>query len=288
MKTAICVDPVKSRCGEGLLWDETRGLLWWVDIAAHTLCSHAPGTGVNRKIAMPGLISALALHESGRLLIATKSGLGWVDPDSGAVSVFDCPEPDKPFSRPNDMAVDQEGALWLGTMSEGAKGPFGALYRYGAGGRDTALSETTISNGLDWSPDGSRFYFIDSVPGRIWLYTQDEWSILRTCDEDFGRPDGMCVDSAGTLWVAICNKGCVLGLDQDGNVIDKIEIPCRIVTNCAFGGADLSTLYVTTGTFDLSPEEMVEQPYSGGLFAVQMDVPGKLPNTAKWPEIPQG
>lgn len=285
MKTPICVDPIKARCGEGLIWDQESGLVWWVDIAAHVLCSHHPETGQNRRIAMPDLVSAVALHDSGRLLIATKSGLGWVDPNTGTVTLLDCPEPDRPLNRPNDMVVDGEGGLWLGTMSEGAKGPFGALYRYGPNGRKTMMTETTISNGMDWSPDGQRLYFIDSVPGRIWVFENDEWSLLRACDEDFGKPDGMCVDSTGMLWVAICDSGLIHGLSPDGQVQETIEIPCRTVTNCAFGGKDLKTLYVTTGTFDLSADELADRPYSGGLFAVEMDNPGKLPNKAKWPAI---
>lgn len=285
IKTPICVDPIKAKCGEGLIWDEQNGLIWWVDIAAHVLNSHHVETGQNRRIAMPDLISAVALHETGNLLIATKSGLGLVDPECGAITMLDCPEPNKPFNRPNDMAVDGAGALWLGTMSEGARGPDGALYRYGPSGRETMMTETTISNGMDWSPDGKRLYFIDSVPGRIWVHEEGNWSVLRECDEDFGKPDGMCVDSTGMLWVAICNNGFIHGLSPDGTVQETLEIPCRTVTNCAFGGKDLKTLYVTTGTFDLSDEDMAYQPLSGGLFAIEMDRSGKLPNKAKWPEI---
>lgn len=285
MKSITCVDPIKARCGEGLIWDAENQLVWWVDIAAHVLCSHSPETGLNRRIAMPDLISAVSLHESGKLMIATKSGLGWVDPQTGAVTVLDCPEPDKPFNRPNDMVVDGDGAIWLGTMTEGARGPFGALYRYGENGRETMMTETTISNGMDCSPDGSRLYFIDSVPGRIWVFENGDWSVLRECDTDFGKPDGMCVDSTGMLWVAICDNGLIHGLSPDGRVQDTIELPCKTVTNCAFGGKDLKTLYVTTGTFASSEEEIADQPLSGGLFAVTMCNPGKLPNKAKWPLI---
>ncbi|WP_282096100.1 SMP-30/gluconolactonase/LRE family protein [Epibacterium ulvae] len=285
MRDVKCVDRAAASCGEGLLWDHAAGVLWWVDIAHRFLHSYAPATGRCTKLPMPDLISAVALHDSGKLLIATKSGLGWVNPETGTITLLDCPEPDLPGNRPNDMAVAPDGALWLGTMSEGAKGATGALYRYDATGRTLMMKDTTISNGLDWSPDGERFYFIDSVPGRIWLRKADDWQVLRTCDEDFGRPDGLCVDSAGTIWVAICNQGRVLGLSPDGQIIETIEIPCRTVTNCAFGGEDLQTLYVTTGTFDLSAEDIAQNPESGGLFAIQMDVPGRQPYVASAPMI---
>lgn len=285
MMIAKCVDQAKAGCGEGLLWDETRGCVWWVDISKERLHAYEPVTGNTRMIPMPYLISALALRADGALLIATLQGLGLVDPDLGTIDILHDPEPGAELAnnRLNDMEAAPDGSLWVGTMSEGAKGPTGALFRYDADGVHQMKTGTTISNGIDWSPDGTIMYFIDSVPGVLYTYAQGAWSVMKTFDETTGRPDGMCVDREGTLWIAICDQGYVMGLSAEGEITARIDIPCEIVTNCAFGGADLKTLYVTTGTFSMSDTERAANPLAGGLFAIEMDVPGRAPNKARWP-----
>lgn len=283
MDSPICVDTAKAGCGEGVLWDPLRGCLWWVDISGEALHRYDPENGVARKLDLPWLISALALRRDGRLLIATLHGLGIVDTETGEIEILHDPEPDVAGNRLNDMIAGPDGTLWVGTMSEGAKGPTGALYRYDEAGCRPVITGTTISNGLAWSPDGQKLYFIDSVPGELHLCEGGEWRVLRRFDETTGRADGLTVDAEGRLWVAICDGGQVLGLDPDGEVVARIELPCEIVTNCCFGGADLKTLFITTGTFSMTEAEKTANPLAGGLFAVRMDVPGLLPHLADWP-----
>jgi sugar lactone lactonase YvrE len=283
MKKPICVDQAAAGCGEGPLWDPVRECLWWVDIAKRALHRFDPVIGNSRKVAMPWLISALALAEDDGLLIATAKGIGRVDPDTGQIDILHNPEPSISGNRLNDMLAAPDGALWIGTMSEGAKGATGALYRYGPEGVTTEMTGTTISNGLDWSPDGQRLYFIDSVPGVVHLRENGAWRVLRRFDEATGKPDGMTVDRDGTLWLAICDRGRVLAMTPEGEVSGEIALPCDIVTNCVFGGPDLKTLFVTTGTFSMSDAERIANPLAGGLFAVGMSVPGKPTARVNWP-----
>ncbi|MGP6089269.1 SMP-30/gluconolactonase/LRE family protein [Antarctobacter jejuensis] len=284
MESPICVDPARAGCGEGLLWDPDRALLWWVDISGEALHSYDPATGQAKRVALPYLISALALDQDGNLLIATKHGLGRVDPVSGMITTLHDPEPDIPGNRLNDMIAGPDGALWVGTMSEGAKGPTGTLYRYFDGRPQPMMTGCTISNGLAFSPEGARMYFIDSVPGVMHLFEDGAWRVLRTFDETTGKPDGMTVDSEGTLWIAICDRGQVIGMTPDGEITKRIDLPCEIVTNCAFGGAGLKTLFVTTGTFSMTEDEKAANPEAGGLFTVEMEVAGLPPYRANWPE----
>ncbi len=284
MNLPICADAAKAGCGEGLLWDHNRGLVWWVDIAKEALHSYDPATKQATRVAMPYLISALALDQNGDLLIATAKGLGRVDPQTGTIAVLHDPEPDIAGNRLNDMLAGPDGALWVGTMSEGAKGPTGALYRYDDGTPATMMTGCTISNGLAFSPDGTRLYFIDSVPGILHVYKDNAWRVLRRFDDSTGKPDGMTVDADGTLWIAICDQGQVIGMTPDGEIIQQIALPCETVTNCTFGGADLKTLFVTTGTFSMSDDEKAANPEAGGLFAIQMEVAGLRPHRAHWPQ----
>lgn len=282
MKKAICVDEAKAGCAEGLLWDAARACIWWVDISGKALHRFEPETKRATRVQLPFLISALALHQDGRLIIATAQGLGVVDEVNGDIEIVINPE-EKPGNRLNDIVAAPDGTLLAGTMSEDAKSATGALYRVGRKGIDIMMSNTTISNGIDWSPDGTKLYFVDSVPGILYVFQYEAWQVLYRFDGAIGRPDGLCVDAAGTIWIALCDRGQVIGMTPDGKIIERIEFPCSIVTNCAFGGADLKTLFVTTGTFSMSDAEKVANPLAGGLFAVAMDKEGKVPYLLDWP-----
>lgn len=283
MRNIHCAVDAKASCGEGLLWDPERACLWWVDIAGEILHRYDPLTARSATWNMPCLISATALRHDGALLIATARGIGLYDTQSDDLAILANPEPDKPGNRLNDMITGPDGSLWVGSMSEGAKGETGALYRFGPAGRTVEMTGTTISNGMGWSPDQATLYFIDSAPGILYAARQGAWHVIRRFDEETGKPDGMTVDADGTLWIAICDRGQVIGMTPEGNIVERIDMPCQIVTNCAFGGDDLKTLYVTTGTFSMTKAEKAANPVAGGLFAVQMDVPGLPPFKARWP-----
>jgi len=89
-----------------------------------------------------------------------------------------------------------------------------------------------------------------------------------------GRPDGATVDADGCLWSARYEGGCVARITPQGRVDRMISVPASRVTSCAFGGADLRTLYITTARQKLAPEELRAQPLAGSLFAVRLDISG--------------
>ena len=170
MSDLVCVDPAKAGCGEGPLWDVRRQCLWWVDIAGKTLHSFTPQTVTATQQDMPFLVSALAVRHDGTLLIATANGIGVLNTDNGEIDILHDPEPEIAGNRLNDMVVGPDGRLWAGTMSEGARAATGALYSYGPDGVSKTMGNTTISNGLDVIDDGKRLYFIDSVPGILYVH----------------------------------------------------------------------------------------------------------------------
>lgn len=277
-----CVHEAHAGCGEGPVWDHRSGMLWWVDIAGEAIYAHDPSTQRNQRFQAPYLISSLVLAPDG-LLVATAKGIARLNQSTGEITPFADPEPNIAGNRLNDIIAAPDGALWAGTMSEGAKGPTGALYRYGDDGLQTMMTGTTISNGLGWSPDGQTLYFIDSVPGILYARQDGTWRELRRFDTSTGKPDGMCVDSTGMLWIAICDQGAVIGMTPDGIITHRIEMPCQIVTSCAFGGSDLKTLFVTTGTFSMTAEEKAANPLAGGLFAINLETAGLQSFEARWP-----
>jgi sugar lactone lactonase YvrE len=189
-------------------------------------------------------------------------------------------------NRMNDGKCDPAGRFWAGTMNLDAKVGAGALYRLDVDHSVTrVLSDVTISNGLGWSPAGDHMYYIDT-----WLGGIDEFDFdagtgecsnrrrLVDIPKDLGVPDGMAVDSDGYLWVALCYGWAVHRYSPSGKLDAVVRFPCSLITSCAFGGRDLGELYVTSGTLNLTPEQLREQPYAGALFLIRPGVAGLPPN----------
>lgn len=284
---ASCIAPVGAQCGESPIWDARAGCLRWVDIPNHSVHALDPNSGAVSSISLPCLVSAV-LPESGcdTLIVATARGVARLDPGTGAVDWLHDPEPDATGNRLNDCKADPAGNLFAGTMSEGAKGPTGALYRYGPDGIRPVRNGLTISNGLGWSPDARRFYHVDSAPGVIRAYDHDpntgalcDGHVLARYAPGEGKPDGLCVDSAGNLWVAVWDGARVDCLSPDGAVLRRVAVPAQRPTSCAFGGPDLRTLYITSAAIGIeAPGE------DGGIFAIDLPTPG-LPTNGVAPDV---
>jgi sugar lactone lactonase YvrE len=165
-------------------------------------------------------------------------------------------------------------------MSHVNRDPVGSLYRFDAGFECTKLRNAIIiPNSLAFSPDGRTMYFADTNRNTIWAYDYDPASGAATRERVFvdagkGRPDGSCVDADGCLWNADYGAARVVRYTPAGKVDRTFELPVTNVTCCCFGGKDLDTLYITTATQRLSPEELARQPLAGSLFALRPGVRG--------------
>jgi sugar lactone lactonase YvrE len=153
----------------------------------------------------------------------------------------------------------------------------GVLYRIQPGGVvNEEKRELGISNTVCWSPDGGTFYFGDTQQNTIWAYDYDAASGAVANERPFfagfgrGVPDGSAVDAQGRLWNCRFDGGCVVCVAPDGAVEDVLEVPARNVTTCAFGGADLATLYITTAAMMTTASDRL----AGSLFAYQAATPG--------------
>ena len=155
----------------------------------------------------------------------------------------------------------------------------GQLFRVDASGDTVAvLSDRALSNGIDWSPDGRRCYHADSMLRRIDELRLDERGDVHDVRE-FARfsamPDGLSVDEEGGVWVALWDGGVVQRFTADGRLDRTVSVPGGWITNCAFGGPELRTLYITTARVDLDADVQRRQPHAGSLFAVEVDVAGR-------------
>ena len=96
---------------------------------------------------------------------------------------------------------------------------------------------------------------------------------------DDGYPDGMTTDRDGRLWIAHWGGGCVTcHAADDGRELARVELPTSNITNVAFGGPHLRTLFISSASSELSAEQRAAQPLAGALFSVETDATGLAPH----------
>jgi sugar lactone lactonase YvrE len=283
-KHEVAVPPA-AQLGESPRWDAATDTLLWVDILGQRVHRYDPATGVDAAWAAPGLVSLALPRRGGGVVVGLPGGVYLLGDLAGAPLI---PlEADLLANRTNDGACDSRGRLWVGTMALDERSPSAALYRVDADLRVTRmLADTTISNGLGWSPDGARFYFIDSPTRRVDVFACDpetgalgERRPLVTVDVDGAVPDGMAVDAEGCLWVALHGGWGLNRYTAEGELLEEVRLPVAKVTSCCFGGPGLRHLYVTTRRESLSDAELAQQPLAGALLRLALGVAG-LPTNA--------
>lgn len=263
--------------GEGPLWDHRRGRLLWVDFPAGDIHTFDPQPAADTAVNVGQPVGAVGLSAAGGLVAALRDGFGFLPEESGRITeLIEVAKP-HPAGRLNDGRCDCGGRFWAGTVTpahEPGRSALFCLRRSGSGYNvSVALRGVTTSNGLDWSPDNRRMYYIDSMTRRIDLFDFDEEHGTVSNRRPFvevprgdGLPDGMTVDAEGYVWVALIRGGTVRRYTPRGEIDMEISLPVTLVTSCTFGGPHLDELYITTARHRLKPEESAAQPHAGGLF----------------------
>ena len=276
----------RADLGEGPSWDvETRRLIW-VDINPGIVHRFDPASGEDERFEVGQPVGAAVPATDGRIALAISDGFSILDPATGEVQRLAEVEAHLEDTWMNDGKCDAEGRFWAGTKDAVDSRPIGALYRLGPDGLPVQmLTGLTVSNGLGWNLDRTTMYFIDSPTQRVDTFDFElrsgEISNRRTLIEiptAWGLPDGMTVDEEGFLWVAFWGGSAVRRIDPNGEVVAVVEFPVTNVTSCAFGGEDLSDLYVTTARNGLSEKHVRKQPQAGGLFRLRPGVRGLPPH----------
>jgi sugar lactone lactonase YvrE len=258
--------------GEGPVWSERWGGLRWVDMLAGDVLSLAPGGEITRRH-VGSVAAAIRPRRQGGAVIGVERGFALEGAD-GALTHLGAVWTDEGV-RMNEGGCDPDGRFYCGSMAYDKRPGAGALYRLDPDRSvRVVLANVTISNGLEWSPDGSRAYYDDTPTHRIAVFDYDRESGLTglrpfaEIPPEAGHPDGLTVDAQGGVWVALFGSGVVRRYTPDGVLDGVVEVAARKVTACTFGGPRLDQLFITTSREGLEPGT---DPLAGSLFGV---VPG--------------
>ncbi|MES5821341.1 SMP-30/gluconolactonase/LRE family protein [Streptomyces sp. RG80] len=253
--------------GEGPTWDAAAGRLIWLDILGARVNTYDPVSGHRTVRVTDQHVGAAKPRAGGGLVLNLRDGVALLDADDSFRWLHHEPVPGR---RANDAAVAPDGSLWAGTMRYDEAPGGGTLSRFtGDGSAETVLDDVAVSNGTGWSPDGRLMYYIDSPTRRIDVFDHDGRHVtgrrvFAEIEEGAGFPDGLTVDADGCVWVALWDGAAVRRYTPDGALDRVISLPTPRITACAFGGADLTDLYITTARVGLD----APHPVAGSLLVV--------------------
>ncbi|MFG2118169.1 SMP-30/gluconolactonase/LRE family protein [Streptomyces sp. NPDC048710] len=257
----------EAALGEGPTWDPSTGRLIWLDVLGMRVHTYDPSSGRRTIRTTQQHVGAAKPRAGGGLALNLRDGIGLLDPDGTFRWLHHEPVPGR---RANDAAVAPDGSLWAGTMRYDEATGGGTLSRLtGDGDVRLALPDVTVSNGIGWSPDGRLMYYADTPTRRVDVFDHDAEGIrnrrtLLEIEPGAGFPDGLTVDAEGCVWVALWDGGAIRRYTPSGDLDRVLTLPTPRTTACAFGGPDLSDLYITTARTGLS----APHPMSGSVLVI--------------------
>lgn len=258
--------------GEGPLWDDQHRRLLCVDVMAGAVVA-LDECGTSRYQSPGSVVTAIRKRSAGGFVVSTDHEVAVTDDEFSDFRPIVQLTADANV-RANDGGCDPFGNFIVGTMTYDERADGGTVYRVNPEYEvEQLLSPVSISNGVQWSSDGTRAFYIDSPTRRVDVFDVDpetgRWSNRRihVLTDGDGVPDGMAIDEEGGLWVAMWGGGVVNHYDVNGTFIEAVSVPgVTQVSSCTFGGDARSVLYITTSRLGLDENE---QTLAGSIFAVQ-------------------
>lgn len=267
----------KAALGESPVWDARTQTLYWIDILNKRI--YANGDVL---LELDEFIGCLAPRRSGGLLLTQRLSFWTLQPASSQLTFLSALTGEPAHNRFNDGKCDPRGRFLAGTMDMGEKDPNGSLYSFDGRSVTKLLDGVTISNGMTWSPDYKTFYYIDTPTRTVRAYDYDlETGAISgpreavRVPESLGWPDGMTSDTQGNLWIAMWGGAQVTKWNPaTGQLLERIPVPAKNVSSCAFGGRDMNELYSTSARKGLDEAALSQYPLTGGVFRLKTDVEG--------------
>ena len=270
---------IQAIVGEGPAWNAELGVLHSVDIRGEKVYTYDPALGTLEYFSTKSAPGAVLPTTGNKLAIALVDGIYLANLDGSNLDNKFMIEAEILGNRMNDAKCDPNGVLFAGTMGD-KKSPTGSLYRINSEGFKKVRKDITVSNGLAWSPNGSKMYHIDSGKRSVQISDFDLSTSSIIGFKNFiefpavyGIPDGMCADREGGIWVAFFGGHQVKRFSGEGIQTHEINLPVPLVTSCCFAGEDSTTLYITTASIDLGDGRKIGSE-EGNLFCVDVEIPG--------------
>lgn len=267
------ITDVITHHGEGPVWHASWGGLRVVDLLAGDIVDIAESGEVSR-ISTGSRVAAFVRPRScGGYVVGLERGIGLANNAKEAPTAASALWTN-PNLRLNEGAVDPQGRLYAGGIAYDKTPGAASLYRIDAEGTAIVVLESvTTSNGLDFSPDGTRAYYNDTGTRRTDVFDVDETGELIDRrpfhDGDGASPDGLTVDSEGNVWCAMYRAGKVRLYSPAAEILGEWQLPVIGVTAVALGGADGRDVFVTTS------KATQDGPGAGAVFHMRADVAGQ-------------
>lgn len=250
---------------EGPLWLANDGVLLFSDIPDNEIMKYDPAGGITVFRMNSAGSNGLALDPMGRLIACEGQGrrVARRKTDGSYETVIDSWMTNK-LNAPNDAIVHSNGSIYFtdpdyGLAAQDKELGFNGVFRVDANGVPSLIADDLNKpNGIALSPDERSLYVTDAAAGFVRRYQLDAAGVPSAPSKlfDTENPDGMTVDDAGNLYVAA--KSGVEVYREDGSVRGTIAVPEQ-PANCAFGGSDRKTLFITARTT---------------LYSIALNVPG--------------
>lgn len=269
----------KAILGESLIWDATRNAMLWCDITAGLLHASpldgAVDGSTDATLHLPAPLASFGLADAG-FVVSLEDRVVITDGDGHITDTLATIDHRRAGLRLNEGKVDPGGRWVTGSMILVGDDPVGAYYSVTTGGARTLFGGLGVANGLEWSRDGDRVYFTDTSVSTI--YTGAYSSTGEISDVEVwhaGTPnDGLAIDADGCFWSALYGGGRVIRYSSDGTELESIALPVPNLTSVAFGGPDMSTLFVASARENLTEEQLERHPLSGAVFAIETTTSG--------------
>jgi sugar lactone lactonase YvrE len=285
----------RCRLGEGPAWVPSLGQLWWLDIHRDTVHRYDWQSGESEADTLSDRSTFVVPCADGSAIGGRQKGLFRV-PEQGPRALLTVPvservpvslvvpvETETPDTSLNDGKTGPDGRLYFGTRDLAQRRAMGGLYRLDDDLVARRLAgRVTAGNGLDWSPDASVLYFVDSGDYLVWAFDFDarDGSVSRkrvfaSVAEPDGLPDGLTVDAAGGVWVALYGGGRLHRYAPDGRLTEVVPVPVRYPTSCAFAGPGLDMLVVTSAYARIEDAGDTPSELDGAVLAAETGAVGK-------------
>jgi len=271
--------------GESIIWSDDERALYWVDIGGKRIHRMEVKTARHDTWPTPDFPTSIGMCREGGFIVGLAREVCLWRP-GGRFEVFAVPEPDIPDNRLNEGRVAPDGSFWVSTMqnnlnpdgtSKHMDASTGAVYRIDPSGTITQLTpnEYGITNTMGWTRN-NRFLFADTLANEIYsfAYAPETKTISNrhTIVSGFerGLPDGSCLDADDHLWnCRVVGGAAVARFSAEGKLTNLVDLPVSWPTSCTFGGEGLTTLYVTSARFTMTPEHLAAHPLEGSLLAIE-------------------